>query len=96
MTGRKPAMRTGLLTLGISRRGVLILATAVTPTMATTAMGKASAGVDTAASEAASVPSRSTLPVHAQGTPCINGYRTIHVVHGQGRVGQGVTLRCRG
>jgi hypothetical protein len=89
-------MRTGLLTLGISRRGILILAiAAVTPTTATTAMAKASTGVDTAASEAASVPSRSTLPVHAQSTPCINGYRTIHIVHGQGRVGQGVTLRCR-
>jgi hypothetical protein len=41
------------------------------------------------------VPSRSTPPVLAQSSPCINGYRTIHVVHGQGRVGQGVTLRCR-
>ena len=89
-------MRISLLTPGIARRGILVLAiAAVTPTAAT-AMATASAGVDIAASEATSVPSRSALPVLAQSSPCINGYRTIHVVHGQGRVGQGVIVRCRG
>jgi len=89
-------MMISLLTSGIARRGILVFAiAAVTPTAAT-AIATASAGVDTAASEATSVPSRSVLPVLAQSSPCINGYRTIHVVRGQGRTGQGVILRCRG
>ena len=31
-----------------------------------------------------------------QSTPCIGGYRTIHIVRGQGRTGPGVIVRCRG
>jgi hypothetical protein len=29
-------------------------------------------------------------------TPCVNGYRTTHIVRGGGRTGPGVLIRCRG
>ena len=78
-----------------STTGSLVAALAALTVATPTAMAKAPSELGTP-SAAMSAPSREPLLLLAQSSECINGYRTIHVVRGHGRVSQGVILRCRG
>ena len=82
--------------MNLTRSGTLLAAITILLFATATAMATAPPDIGTAASEARSGSSREVFPLLAQGSQCINGYRTIHVVRGQGRVSQGVILRCRG
>jgi hypothetical protein len=77
-----------------STTGSLVAAMAALTVATPTAMAKAPSELGTP-SAATSGP-REPLPLLAQSSQCINGYRTIHVVRGHDRVSQGVILRCRG
>jgi hypothetical protein len=78
-----------------STTGLLVAAIAALTAATPTAMAKAPSELG-APSAAMSGASSEALPLLAQSSQCINGYRTIHVVRGHGRVSQGVILRCRG
>ena len=81
--------------INLSRSGTLLAAIPALLLTTATAVASTQPDIGTPASAARSGSSRDTFPLFAQSSQCINGYRTIHVVRGQGRVGQGVILRCR-